>query len=100
MNDGEDPGPYAAPFGAVAARVTPDFEECVLNEVFGGLAVAHHPKCEGEGGAAVAVVKRGERLGVRGFDERDQVLVRENEVVSPPVRHTQILRQPHGPGST
>ena len=87
-----DPGPHATPFGAVAACVSPDFQEGVLGEVFGRLAFAHHPVGEGEGGAVVAVVERGERLGVRRLDEGDQVLVGKNKVLSSPVRHTLILR--------
>src|SRR5215213_9618248 len=99
MNDGEYPSPHATPLGAVAACVTPDFQEGLLGEVLGRLALTHHPVCEREGGAAVTIVQSGERLGVGRFDERDQILVCENQILSPPVRHTQILRQPQGPGS-
>src|SRR3954452_9580107 len=100
MDDGEDPGPDAAPLGAVATSATPDFQEGVLGEVFRRLAFAHHPVGEGEGGTVVAVVERCESLGVRRLDEGDQVLVGEYQVVPSPVRHTLILRQPQGPGST
>src|SRR5829696_1387458 len=90
---GEDPGPHAAAICTIAASAPPDFQERVLRQVFGGLTLPHHPVGQREGCAAVAVVERRKRLGVGRLDQRDQILIRENKVVSSPFSHTLILRQ-------
>src|SRR5215216_3836552 len=90
---GEDPGPHAATLRTIAASAPPDFQERVLRQVFGGLTLPHHPVGQGEGCAAVTIVQRRKRLGVSRLDQRDQILVSKNQVLSSPFRHTLILRQ-------
>ena len=82
---GEQPGPNAAALGPIACGGAPELEEGVLDEVLGSLALAHNAVGQGEGGAAVAVVEDGERLGVALPDEGDQILVRQEQVLSPPI---------------
>jgi hypothetical protein len=85
MDDGEDPCPHVAALGPIACGRAPDFQEGVLDEVLGSLALAHKAVGQGEGGAAVAVVEDGERLGVAPPDEGDQILVRQEQVLSPSI---------------
>src|SRR5215203_6527157 len=83
-NYGEQPNPNAASIRTIAASAPPEFQERVLRQVFGSPALPHHPIGQGEGSVAVAVVEDGERLGVVLPDERDQILVRQEQVPSPP----------------
>ena len=82
---GEQPSPNAAALGPIACGRAPELEEGVLDEVLGSLALAHNAVGQGEGGAAVAVVEDGERLSVALPDEGDQILVRQEQVLSPPI---------------
>src|SRR5918993_4888333 len=56
---GEDPGPHAAAICTIATSAPPDFQERVLHQVFGSLALAHNAVGQGEGSVAVAGVERG-----------------------------------------
>jgi hypothetical protein len=62
----------------------PEFEEGVLCEVLGSLALAHNAVGQGKGSVAVAIVEDGERLGVALPNEGDQILVCQEYVLSPP----------------
>src|SRR5205823_7253272 len=55
VDDAEHPGAHAAPLALVANLAAPDREECLLHDVLGHGARAHHPVGEREGGAAMAV---------------------------------------------
>src|SRR5215210_6921851 len=83
----EDPGPNAATLGPIACGGAPELEEGVLGEVLGSLALAHNAVGQGEGSVAVAVVEDGERLGVALPNEGDQILVCQEQVLSPPTPH-------------
>ena len=49
----------------------------------------------------MAIIEHGEGLGVVvGLDERDQVLVREEQVLSSSISHTSILRDLGSAGSS
>src|SRR5919112_3627658 len=86
-NYGEQPGAHAAALGPIACGRAPELEEGVLDEVLGSLALAHNAVGQGEGGAAVAVVEDGERLGVALPYERDHILVRQEQVLSSPTTY-------------
>ena len=77
----EDPGAHAAPASPIACCRAPNLEEGVLSKVLCGLALAHHAVGQRVRGAAVAVVGRGESIGVAVADEGDQILVGEERVV-------------------
>src|SRR3712207_3329308 len=96
---GEQPGPDAAPVRPVARSRPPELEEGLLREVLGCLPLAHHPVRQRVGSPAVAVVEGGEGLGVALRDEGDQILVRQEKVLSPPIRHASILRHLGSAGS-
>src|SRR3712207_5530454 len=87
------PGLHTTALRPVASGRPPDLQEGVLHEILGRLPLAHHPVRQGVGCPAVPVVEHGERLRVVRLDERDQVLIREEQVLSSPVRHILILRE-------
>ena len=88
----EQPSPNATALGPIACGRAPELEEGVLDEVLGSLALAHNAVGHGEGSVAVAVVESGERLGVALPDERDQILVRQEQVLSPPTPYQRTHR--------
>src|SRR5215204_171900 len=89
----EHPGSHASPLLMIASGCPPHLEERLLHEVLRRLTLAHHPVGQRVRGPAVTVVELRERLGVPTLSEGYQILVRQKQVWSPPVRHNQILRQ-------
>src|SRR5918993_2999102 len=78
-NYGEDPGAHAAALGPIAFGGAPEFEEGVLGEVLGSLALAHNAVGQGEGSVAVAGVERGGSPRVGLPHEGDQNFVFQEE---------------------
>ena len=70
-----------------------------MREALGCLPLAHHPVRQRVGSPAVPVVEHSERLGVAPSDEGDQILVRKEQVLSLPIRHSSIVRQSRRVGS-
>ena len=67
-----------------------------MNEVLGGLLLAHHPVGQRVGRTGVALVEHGERARVTLYDRGDQLLVSQEQILSSQIRHAPILRYiPH-----
>src|SRR5215210_9220645 len=81
-NDREYPGAHACPLNSVASRRPPHFEERLLHEVFGGLALPHHSVGQRVCHPTVAVVERREGLGISTVGQGYQVLVCQKQVLS------------------
>src|SRR5262249_10195613 len=73
----EQPGRWSPGAGVEAARLPPDGEERLLDDVLGERRVARDAAGQGVGGRAVTVVERAQRVAVASRDESDQSLVRE-----------------------
>src|SRR3712207_2329292 len=86
------PGLHTTALRPVASGCPPDLQEGVLHEILGRLPLAHHPVRQGVGCPAVAVVEHGERLRVVHLDERDQVLIPEEQVLFPGPPHPHSTR--------
>src|SRR5919107_4571208 len=87
-DDGEEPGPDAATSYPVATGGAPHLDERFLDQILCWLPLVHETVGQRVGGADVAVVEQGERLGIAIADEVDQVLVGEEQVASCVVPHT------------